>query len=56
MPEMLERKLRMEAKKRFPNDQERQDNYVYGTMRRRMGWTPAEEKAHREKSKEMMKR
>jgi hypothetical protein len=43
MPELLENKLRAEAKKKFPNDKERQDAYVYGTLRRR-GWKPQQEK------------
>jgi hypothetical protein len=43
MPELLERKLRVEAKKKFPNDKERQDAYVYSVLRRR-GWSPKKEK------------
>lgn len=32
MPKKLERKLKREARKKFPGDKERQDAYVYGTM------------------------
>jgi hypothetical protein len=32
MPAELERKLKREAAKKFPGDQERQDRYVYGTL------------------------
>ena len=34
MPKKLEEKLKREAKKKFPNDKERQDAYVYGTLRK----------------------
>lgn len=40
MPKWLERRLRREAKRRFPNDKERQDRYVYGTLRHKFGWKP----------------
>jgi hypothetical protein len=43
MPALLENKLKAEAKKKFPGDQERQDKYVYGTLRAR-GWKPKGEK------------
>lgn len=39
MPIALERKLRAEARKKFPNDKKRQDKYVYGTLRK-TGWAP----------------
>lgn len=39
MPKELERKLREEARRKFPNDPKRQDAYVYGTLRN-TGWTP----------------
>jgi len=39
MAQLLENKLKAEARKKFPNDRERQDAYVYGTLRRR-GWRP----------------
>lgn len=32
MPAALERRLRAEATRKFPGDQERQDRYVYGTL------------------------
>lgn len=32
MPAALHRKLRAEAQKKFPGDQERQDRYVWGTL------------------------
>ena len=32
-----------EAKKKFPGDRERQDKYVYGTLRK-TGWTPSHQK------------
>lgn len=34
MPKAVEDKLRREAEEKFPGDKERQDRYVYGTMRR----------------------
>lgn len=40
---LLENKLKAEAKKKFPNDKERQDAYVNGTLRKR-GWEPKDEK------------
>lgn len=33
MPKALEAKLKREAKEKFPGDKERQDAYVYGTLR-----------------------
>jgi hypothetical protein len=41
MPTLLENKLKAEAKKRFPNDKERQDAYVFSILRKR-GWKPGE--------------
>lgn len=32
MPAALEAKLKAEARRKFPNDKERQDRYVYGTL------------------------
>ena len=32
MPKLLEKKLKAEARKKFPKDKERQDKYVYGTL------------------------
>jgi len=42
MPEELERKLRAQAIRKFPDDKERQDKYVYGALRK-MGWKPGGE-------------
>lgn len=39
MPEEIERQLRAEAEQKFPGDKERQDAYVFGTLRK-MGWRP----------------
>jgi len=43
MPKALERKLKAEAQKKFPGDKERQDKYVYGTLRK-TGWVPSTQK------------
>ena len=32
MPKAVEQKLKAEAEKKFPGDQDRQDRYVYGTL------------------------
>lgn len=32
MPKKVERKLKREARKKYPGDKEKQDQYVYGTM------------------------
>lgn len=32
LPAELERRLKAEARKKFPKDKERQDRYVYGTL------------------------
>jgi hypothetical protein len=42
MPKELERKLKRKAKK-MGLSEERQDKYVYGTLRR-TGWKPSREK------------
>lgn len=42
MPVEIENKLRAEAEKKWPNDKERQDRYVYGTLRK-LGWKPQRE-------------
>lgn len=34
MPKKVERRLRKEAREKFPGDKEKQDHYVYGTMNR----------------------
>lgn len=47
MPKELEEKLRKRAEKMFPNNKERQDDYVYGTLRKQ-GWKPeGEARRHR---------
>lgn len=43
MPKALEKKLKAEARKKFPKNKERQDKYVYGTLRK-TGWTPSRPK------------
>jgi len=43
MPKELERKLKAKARKKFPGNKERQDAYVYGTLRD-TGWTPSHQK------------
>jgi len=39
MPKKMEKELKAEARKKFPKDKERQDKYVYGTLRK-TGWKP----------------
>ncbi len=46
MPKKMEKELKVEARKKFPGDKERQDKYVYGTMRK-TGWTPSTQKKHK---------
>lgn len=43
MPEALERKLKVQARYKFPGDKARQDAYVYGTLRR-TGWVPSHQR------------
>ena len=43
MPKKLEKELKAEARKKFPGDKERQDKYVYGTLRK-TGWKPSTQK------------
>lgn len=43
MPTKVEAKLREEAKKKFPGDKERQNAYIFGTLRK-LGWKPGKEK------------
>ena len=43
MPKKLERELKAEARKKFPGNKERQDKYVYGTLRK-TGWKPSTQK------------
>jgi hypothetical protein len=40
MPKEMERRLKAKAKKKFHGNKEKQDAYVYGTMRK-TGWTPS---------------
>lgn len=42
MPKAMEEALKRRARKMFPGDEERQDKYVYGTMRKQ-GWRPQRE-------------
>lgn len=37
MPKELEDKLKKEAKEKFPDDEEKQNAYVYGTLRKLKG-------------------
>jgi hypothetical protein len=39
MPKKMEEALKREARKKFPGNKERQDKYVYGTLRK-TGWRP----------------
>jgi len=48
MPKALEEKLKRQARKKFPGDKERQDRYVYGTLRE-TGWKPSREKKGKKK-------
>lgn len=43
VPTKVEAKLREEAEKKFPGNKQRQDAYIYGTMRK-LGWKPEREK------------
>ena len=43
MPKKIEAALKRKARKKFPKDKERQDAYVYGTLRN-IGWKPIREK------------
>jgi len=43
MPKELEKKLKAQARKKFPKDKERQDKYVYGALRK-TGWRPSHQK------------
>jgi hypothetical protein len=51
MPEEVKQRLQKIARKKFPNDPERQDKYIYGTLRK-FGWKPSGEKAQSKKAKE----
>lgn len=39
MPKAVEEKLRKEAERKFPGDKQKQNAYIYGTLRK-MGWKP----------------
>ena len=39
MPKKMEQALKKTAAKKFPGNKERQDKYIYGTLRK-TGWTP----------------
>jgi len=43
MPKAVEEKLRKEAERKFPGDKERQNAYIYGTLRK-TAWKPKGEK------------
>lgn len=43
MPKEAERRLRAQAKKKFPKDRVKQEAYIYGALRK-MGWKPEGEK------------
>lgn len=43
MPTEIESKLRKEAETKFPGDKERQNAYIYGTLRK-LGWKPKGQK------------
>lgn len=43
MPKQVEASLRKEAEKKFPGDKQRQNAYIFGTMRK-LGWKPKGEK------------
>lgn len=43
MPRKMEQRLKRKAKKKFPGNKEKQDKYVYGTLRK-TGWKPDREK------------
>lgn len=40
MPKELEEKLKRRAIKKFPNDKERQNRYIYGTLQKMTDWKP----------------
>lgn len=43
MPVKMEKELKAQAKKKFPKNKERQDAYVYGTLRK-TGWKPKKQR------------
>ncbi len=44
MPKEVEDKLKEIARKKFPGNKERQDAFVYGTLRSHFNWKPEREK------------
>ena len=40
MPKKMEKALKKTAKKKFPGNKDRQDDYVYGTMVKKTSWRP----------------
>lgn len=48
MPKKLEQQLKRKAARKFPGDEERQDAYTYGTLRK-TGWKPTREKRKRKR-------
>lgn len=43
MPRAVEEKLRREAERKFPGNKQRQNAYIYGTLRK-TGWKPKGQK------------
>jgi len=43
VPTKVEAKLRKEAETKFPGDKQRQDAYIFGTLRK-LGWKPGSKK------------
>lgn len=43
MPRTIELKLLREAQRKFPNDKDAQNKYVFGTLRK-LGWKPKRER------------
>lgn len=46
MSELLARKLKAEARKRYPDDKERQKTYIAEKLRVRFGWSQEEMKQY----------
>jgi hypothetical protein len=40
MPKAAEQHLKQEAAQKFPADEKRQNSYVYGALRHKLGWRP----------------
>jgi hypothetical protein len=43
MPKQVEEKLRKEAERKFPDNKEKQNAYIYGRLRKQ-GWKPRRER------------